>query len=573
MYREDGYGIENPRCTLYMPYPYCAQEVKLWALDCPRKNPACRIRYDGVSEGVLLSSSSTAIALELLYDGMQGWVLHGKAPSAYVREMSQKYEHYPENPGPPFLGATAWRRAFYPFCYFVSRTAHFICPMCGDSPAVVISDGILLTILKKFYTGTSVTTRVPTAYPIAEVKHKLNSRVFVDARVRNRTEVIKLLKDFAAAVKDPTQTSFTGARFDELKTKAAGYFLVPFLEWVWRGIGRAHPSDGATQSLLTPPQRKAVARFISRCLATSSSTISYLPYRLVAPLRAALATEGMVLDNALLRQVKCWSRQLYAVLVAAGAKDTFAVTPAFQGLLEELCSRSKDCTEGPGIEVVPTIPVDDRQPGGSAASDAFLRSGVLTGLPQLRQRPWFPMDSKKGRDDDPTSCRHGFEGGKGKTGGMMTMICEHGVCFASFIVEKAEGRDELFSFLICYLREAPKVVVYDFACAFHEYCLNRLPDWFKDTLCFVDKFHWNNHEACSVGYNVSECCAYAHLNTEIAEQNNSALRRMQRTLTRAAQGPFMVLQKVFLGRWNEGKIARAQEAIRFVAELAPPALV
>ncbi len=40
---------------------------------------------------------------------------------------------------------------------------------------------------------------------------------------------------------------------------------------------------------------------------------------------------------------------------------------------------------------------------------------------------------------------------------------------------------------------APKVIIYDNACALHNYCLNRDPEFFKDTTFLVDRFHWKNH--------------------------------------------------------------------------------
>lgn len=57
----------------------------------------------------------------------------------------------------------------------------------------------------------------------------------------------------------------------------------------------------------------------------------------------------------------------------------------------------------------------------------------------------------------------------------------------------SEGRNDPFSALRTYLKRPPKVVVYDFACALEEYCMNRDPIWFRDTKFVVDRFHWRNH--------------------------------------------------------------------------------
>ena len=40
---------------------------------------------------------------------------------------------------------------------------------------------------------------------------------------------------------------------------------------------------------------------------------------------------------------------------------------------------------------------------------------------------------------------------------------------------------------------APKVIVYDNGCNLHQYCLNREPDYFRESRFLVDRFHWPNH--------------------------------------------------------------------------------
>ena len=47
--------------------------------------------------------------------------------------------------------------------------------------------------------------------------------------------------------------------------------------------------------------------------------------------------------------------------------------------------------------------------------------------------------------------------------------------------------------LLKHLKVAPKVVVYEFACALQDYCMSRQPAHFKDTMILVDGFHWFNH--------------------------------------------------------------------------------
>lgn len=57
----------------------------------------------------------------------------------------------------------------------------------------------------------------------------------------------------------------------------------------------------------------------------------------------------------------------------------------------------------------------------------------------------------------------------------------------------SEGRNDPFSVMKTWFAKAPRLVVYDFACALEEYCLNRDPIYFKDTQFVIDRFHWKNH--------------------------------------------------------------------------------
>lgn len=43
------------------------------------------------------------------------------------------------------------------------------------------------------------------------------------------------------------------------------------------------------------------------------------------------------------------------------------------------------------------------------------------------------------------------------------------------------------------LSTAPSTAIYDNACNFHGYCLNREPKFFESTWFLVDRFHWANH--------------------------------------------------------------------------------
>jgi len=140
-------------------------------------------------------------------------------------------------------------------------------------------------------------------------------------------------------------------------------------------------------------------------------------------------------------------------------------------------------------------------PASSTTSEC-LTSGVCVGVSQVRSRPRYAID----KDKDVTECRHSFVSGSHgsqRTGGIFTWFCRHGICYGFYIIPNAQGRNEALSFLLKHFKVAPNIVVYDFACALQDYCMNRQPAHFKDSMFLVDRFHWFNHMSCARSYNVS----------------------------------------------------------------------
>ncbi len=180
----------------------------------------------------------------------------------------------------------------------------------------------------------------------------------------------------------------------------------------------------------------------------------------------------------------------------------------------------------------------------------------------MRGRPAYAFERKNCHSDDSTARRHSFVSGSHgsrRTGGIFCWYCRHEICYGYYIMPNAEGRNEAFSFLYKYFAVAPKVVVYDFSCALQDYCLNRQPDHLRDTLFLVDKFHWFGHTACSRTYNLTQYPAYAGLNSQIAEQFNSALARIKCSVSQMTQRTFMFSVRYFLQTQNEKKLARLKQ--------------
>ena len=111
------------------------------------------------------------------------------------------------------------------------------------------------------------------------------------------------------------------------------------------------------------------------------------------------------------------------------------------------------------------------------------------------------------------------------------------------------------------------MVIYDFACSLMDYCLNRAPTYFRDTLFFVDVFHWVNHVACARSFSIRAYSEYKDIvmrtqNSEACEQINAAMKRLRFVLSRMGQRAFMVFLRLFLANWNVGKLEKVSNLQR-----------
>ena len=151
---------------------------------------------------------------------------------------------------------------------------------------------------------------------------------------------------------------------------------------------------------------------------------------------------------------------------------------------------------------------------------------LCVGVGLVPHRRKYALEKEK----DTSNCRHQFingSHGSERTGGIFTWIYQYGVCYAFHIIPTAEVKNGAFSVLLKHCKVALKVVVYDFARSLQDYCLNRLPEHFRDTMFLIERFHWFFHVFCARSYNLSLYSEQTYLNSQIAEKCNSALTKIK----------------------------------------------
>ena len=129
--------------------------------------------------------------------------------------------------------------------------------------------------------------------------------------------------------------------------------------------------------------------------------------------------------------------------------------------------------------------------------------------------------------------------------GIFTIFCEHGICYGFELMTSHESPRHPFSIFKTRFKTAPRCN----ACQLHKYCLNREPLFFKNTVFYVDRFHWNCHIGCSSGYCLDKYRTnldIASINSQINEQANAGLKKLQAQLSYMSPSNFMFHVKLFL---------------------------
>ena len=169
----------------------------------------------------------------------------------------------------------------------------------------------------------------------------------------------------------------------------------------------------------------------------------------------------------------------------------------------------------------------------------FEDTGCYYGRPPYRNRPFY-----EGRDVESVanvnkegSCRKLYStyGKKTLTGGLMALWCSHLICLGFHKISKVEGRNDVFSAVFEYWKQAPKVIIYDFACQLGPYCMAREPEFFADTLFAIDEMHAKGHTHCSQACFISNYMQVSptlmKVNSSAAECSNAGLNRIRKSVS------------------------------------------
>ena len=220
-----------------------------------------------------------------------------------------------------------------------------------------------------------------------------------------------------------------------------------------------------------------------------------------------------------------------------------------------------------GHDVLPAEPgrVRDYNPPQTGHAYYFTASGNQIRFPRL-----FSVDNVanriKNHDDESTTskCSKKYPSVALKsTTYMFLWFCpQHGHCYGFHIIDGSEGRKDPANSLISYLKVAPQVIFYDFACSLEEYCFNRESGYFGNTKFYHDIFHGLSH-SCSRAYNSKVLSGVRGVNTSICEQFNSYLQCIKASAKHMSQVNVMFFAQYTIHIWNKSKKKSFEKKLLF----------
>ena len=155
---------------------------------------------------------------------------------------------------------------------------------------------------------------------------------------------------------------------------------------------------------------------------------------------------------------------------------------------------------------------------------------LFPNFPVIRERAYY---EKKCNVEDEKSltflCEKVFPSHNKLTPGLMIMTCAcpQKVVYGFSLMTSGESPQFLFDIVMSrFPADYSPSIVYDNACKFKEYGLNRETQRFMELQITVDKFHQCNHTSCGESFKSSVYASLGGKNTQSCEQTNAKLRQI-----------------------------------------------
>lgn len=515
------------------------------------KKESCRIPYSGAQDGIHILSRATAAGDEL------GWnyvnlVLNCQASlSSYRLGILKKYEACGSKV--PFMSRTTLTD--WIFSWLVNFKIDFRqqCSICGENPKVLAGDGTMLGILYRHANFEPIER--PTSSEHVTSSHRRTERQFFNYPKHCKAEVKKekrmarddlqyfILKNTNKlnSIKKPTEKKMrTTERTEEERKKNILLHVSKACENIMKSFINCSPSYDTIRCLAE----------IFKVFVTDKPVSSLINYRFVGQLSD--------ISEKNINGEYCSYETLTCDLFDAARKNNEMtdVITFVKYLLKKLYDVHAD-----DPSTIPITYVDNYNPEKSGRAYYFTKHGG-----QCRQMPKYSERDKCDDNNVNADCKKHSYAQSSKSGTTYTYFIfdplHYGHCYGFHLINN-EGPKDAFAPVFLYMEEAPAEYFCDNSCILEEYALNREPSFWLCCRFWHDIFHGYHHK-CPYTYNSRRIPKLSRVNTEICEQFNSFIKKIEFSGRAMSQCRFIFYLQFFIHQWNEMKRKNYEKQLNMV---------
>ena len=558
---------------------------------CENNRPCCDKYYDFSTEGIFLWSLETCVGDELFHCFLEARGLHEEFLSSFCKERTNIYR-YCDSKSAPFLSEDTFIACFFgwianwdiDYCDIFSKD-----PFCGHNPEILACDGVHVGVAVRFLSKSTPITKseIPEVKPVGNRRY---NRTLLpgtdDATKKKRTYIRNYCKYDILKMEKTTENATRNESFDTDSECSDGKEVVSGPISNSKSELLKTLTDGRFKTFLSRVLLKQYEnQLLKKCarlllaLTSGAALVSFFPWSDLKTLESVFQSLQNDKNN---RQKHMEALESFRVqfsdIIECAHKfnHTDEVTDFFLYLIEEvrgmhaddvLSQDSKDINADVLAPFNPTTGI----------SYYFTEKGG-----QIRHTPVYAMDGNKkiinynsmlliklivflgeavstNHDDIPEKddlCTKQYPKvpAAGWTYCFLFFCPLHGHCYGFHLIKGSEGRKDPFYAMYKYMRQAPKVLFYDFACQLNEYSLNREPGFFVKTDMFHDVFHGVNHK-CAFAFQCANIEKKRCFNTACAEQFNRYINKIKATGRCLKLTRFVMYMQYMIYLYNVDKTA------------------
>ena len=498
----------------------------------------CFRKYDGVEDSLFRSSTVIACGYEIGWEFMESVMSSRQTFSGYRKVIQSRYERV-SSPF-PFMSLNSFIKWWFSWASAMDIDFRQGCYSCGKDINILAADGTKLGItMKQSSVIPMETVEDPT---VIQTSNRRYDRTLVNNAMdkTNRKNISKYIHNLCEHILGKNKT-VTQNEINNWETNLASLPL-QIRMIIWTMLSNVQEME-----------KKAIASFLV-VVNKDSSITNLIPISKLQETKAVLqALEGDNYANRIstfIQSTRFFFPELGDLMytsskLSGDGKPRESVQSFIHYLVKRIEDIHTDNTEPAEISMV-------RKYNPARDGRAYYFNDDGSQLRRVRSHSIDTSKEKTNFDDKPSvACNKSYPivSKKGMTYLFLWFCPAHGHCYGFHVITGSEGRKDAATSLYAYLKKAPQVIFYDFACSLDEYCKNRENGFFKNTKMYHDIFHGYGH-SCSEIFKSNRLLGFEGINTSICEQFNSFIQCVKASSKLMTQEHFAFYVQIFIHQWN-----------------------